>query len=207
MRRLLCLAALSLVVSAPAAHADILNIEITYVTGVMNGNNGNGGNVSFTLMGPGGTIISTSDAGMACFSWCSGPIPDLSFFDGPSQVYIGSFQTAILRGTAYDPINDFSISCCLFGSNGALNPTVSGFAGEGETFILFNLSLPAAGWGNFNFTFFPASGDNPAYYQFASATLTGGTPPVATPEPGTLGLMATGLAGLVGVIRRKRLMC
>jgi hypothetical protein len=45
---------------------------------------------------------------------------------------------------------------------------------------------------------------NPGFYQFNSGSFVAGTPPAPTPEPGTLGLMGTGLAGLAGVIRRRR---
>ena len=194
MKRLLSVVVLAFVL-APCAHADsILNINITYVTAFLSP----GGGVFFSLIGP-GTSISTSDAGMACSDWCSGPIPDLSSAGTSGQVFIGFFQTALVGGINYDPNNDISL-CCFFGD---FSGSVSGFVGEGETFKLLNLTLPGGGW-NLKFDFFPATGGSPAYYQFVSGTFTGGTPPAPVPEPGTLGFMATGLAVLAGVIQRQR---
>jgi len=64
------------------------------------------------------------------------------------------------------------------------------------------LTVPGGGW-NFNFDYFPASNGNPAFYLFSSGSLTAGTRPAPTPEPGTLALMATGLIGLAAVIRKE----
>jgi hypothetical protein len=53
------------------------------------------------------------------------------------------------------------------------------------------------------FNYFPASNGNPASYWFSKGQYKGqGIPPI--PEPGTIGFMATGLVGIVGLIRRKR---
>src|SRR6266536_2758830 len=196
MKRLLSAVVVAFFALAPSARADsILNINITYVTAFM----GPGGGMFFSLIGP-GTIISTSDAGMACFDWCSGPISDLSSVSTSSQVFVGFFQTAIVGGITYDPNNDIPL-CCLTGD---FSGSASGFVCEGETFKLLNLTLPGGGGWNLKFDFFPASGGSPAYYQFVSGTFTAGTPPAPVPEPGTLGLMATGLAGIIGVVQGRR---
>ena len=76
MKRLIWGTAILFVVSATSAYADsipILNVNITYATVHMGPNDGSGDNVSFTLIGPGTNI--TGIGGMACFDWCSGPIP------------------------------------------------------------------------------------------------------------------------------------
>jgi hypothetical protein len=117
-----------------------------------------------------------------------------------SQVFVSFYTRAIVGGITYDPNSDISL-CCFYAD---FSESASGFVGSGETFKLLNLTLPGGGW-NLNFAFFPASDGSPAYYQFANGTFSGGTPPAATPEPGMLSLMATGLAGIVGVIQRKRL--
>jgi hypothetical protein len=195
MNRLLSVVLMSFVVLAPCAYADsILNINITYVTASMGPSD-----VSFTLIGPGTTIAGYG--GIDCQPWCSGPIPDLNSvgISNFNQVFVSFYTSAIVGGTTYDP-NDTSL-CCF---SGDFSGSVSGSVGSGETFKLVNLTLPGGGW-NLNFAFFPASGGSPAYYQFVYGTFTAGTPPAATPEPGTLGLMATGLAGIIGVIQRGRL--
>jgi len=202
MKRLLSVVVVAFFALAPLAHADsILNINITYVTAFMSPNNGSGDNISFTLIGPGTSI--TGIGGMACFSWCNGPIPDLNSV-ATSQVFVSNFLSATVGGIAYDPNNDLSFQSSLFSSSGGLNGSVSGFVGEGATFKLFNFTLPGGGGWNLQFDFSPASGGSPAYYQFVSGTFTAGTPPAPVPEQGTLGFMATGLAGLVGVVQRRR---
>ena len=206
MKRLLWVVVMLFVVFAPCAYADsipTLNVNITFATVSMGPNDGSGDNVSFTLIGPGTNI--TGIGGMACFDWCSGPIPDLTFV-GTSQIFLsGSFGSATIRGTNYDP-ETLSL-CCLFSASGDLNSSVGGFVGEGDTFTQLNLTLPCCvSWG-LNFVPVPPEGDFPGGFQFVHGELIAGTPPAATPEPGTLGLMATGLAGIVGVIRKKRLIC
>jgi len=201
MERLLSVVLMAFVVLAPCAHSDsILNINCTYATAHMGPNNGSGDNLSFTLIGPGTNI--TGIGGMACFDWCSGPIPDLNSV-GTSQVFVSFFTGATVGGITYDPNSDLAIFCCLFSISGDLNGSVSGLVGE--PLKPLNLTLPCCGAWNLNFAFFPASDGSPAYYQFVSGTFIAGTPPAAIPEPGTLGLMATGLAGIFGVIQRRRL--
>lgn len=198
MKRIGLLAVLVFVVSAPCAYADsvpILDINITYATASM----GSDGSVDFALFGPGTTI--TGYGGMACFFWCSGPIPDLSSVSA-AQVFVGAFLSAKVAGISYSP-DLLGLGCCLFSSSGNLSGSVSGFVGQDVTFRYLNMTLPNGGW-NFNFDFFPPMNGNPGFYQFASGSFTAGTPPAPTPEPSTLGLMATGVMGLVGVIRRRR---
>ena len=103
MKRLLSVVVVAFFALAPLAHADsILNINITYVTAFMSPNNGSGDNISFTLIGPGTSI--TGIGGMACFSWCNGPIPDLNSV-ATSQVFVSNFLSATVGGIAYDPNN------------------------------------------------------------------------------------------------------
>lgn len=154
----------------------------------------------FTLIGPGTNI--TGIGGMACFNWCSGLVSDPSA--DASRVFVSNFLTATVAGTTYDASSDILL-CCIFSSFGDLNPSTSGFVGEGETFKLVNLTLPGGGAWSFTFDFFPARGGSPAYYQFVSGSFTAGTSSAPIPEPGTLALVAMGLAGFIGAFRRKRL--
>jgi PEP-CTERM motif-containing protein len=62
----------------------------------------------------------------------------------------------------------------------------------------FNLQIPP-GKLVLTFDFFPGNGNSvPPFYEFSHGTFT------TTPEPGTLGLMASGLAAIVGAVLRKR---
>jgi len=202
MKRLLSVVMLAGIFFTGRAQADsILNLNITYVTASMGPNSGSGDNISFTLIGPGTTI--TGIAGMQCIEWCSGPIPDLSSV-GTSQVFISNFLSATVAGVSYDPNNDIFLQCCLFSSSGLLNPSVSGFVGEGESFKLVNFTLPGAGSWNLQFDFTPPNGGSPGFYQFIGGTFTAGTPPSPVPEPGTLGFVATGVTMALAAAQRRR---
>ena len=198
MKRICLAAVLAFVVSVPRLYADsipVLDINITYATASM----GPDGGLSFALFGPGTTI--TGYGGMACFSWCSGPIPDLSSVSA-AQVFVGAYLSATIAGTVYDA-DLLGLNCCLFSSSGDLSPSISGFVGQDVTFKYLNMTLPSGSW-NFKFDYFPPMNGNPGFYQLNSGSFVAGTPPATTPEPGTLALMGTGLAGLAGVIRRRR---
>jgi hypothetical protein len=70
-------------------------------------------------------------------------------------------------------------------------------SGSGDQFIKFNLITPP---GTLSLSFDPVQG-KPSLYQFTAANFFA----VSTvPEPGIMSLMATGLAGIFGVIRKKR---
>src|SRR5437016_14651856 len=88
-------------------------------------------------------------------------------------------------------------------SSGDLNRSVSGFVGEGPTFTQLKLWLPTEFGTSWDLTFnvIPAEGDSPAGYQFVHGEFI-----AATPEPGTIGCMATGWAGRTGVTRRQVLL-
>jgi PEP-CTERM motif-containing protein len=177
-------------------------------------------NVLFTLAGPGTTISGTG--GIQCqVVWCNGQIfprgslvQDGFGFDG--QIFIDGFSTARIGGHDFDPeLVGFSGPANLFALNtsgdvllgggsttticqdASISSQVSGQAGQGGTFTTFLLELPAGG--KFCSTWVFYSG--PGGYAFAGGKFVAGT---AVPEPGTLGLMVMGLAGIVGVIRRRR---
>lgn len=197
MRRFLCVVVILFFGFAPCSYADsipFLNVNITYVTVSLGPNDGLGENAFITMIGPGTRI--TAIAGMACFDWCYGPIPNLnSVF--VSQVFVASFTGATVDGVSYDPNSDFSINCCLFSDGGDLNGSASGFVGEGPTFANMNLNLPSGGGWHLNFE--PVDGG----YQFVQGEFTAGTPSSPVPEPGMLSLMVTGLASIFSVVRKR----
>lgn len=71
---------------------------------------------------------------------------------------------------------------------------IHGTAGNGT---LFNVNVPP-GELVLTFDYFPATNGNPASYFFVNGKYL-----VPTPEPGTLALMATGLAGILKIVRKK----
>jgi hypothetical protein len=200
MKRLLCAVAMVFVVLAPSAYADdipLLNVNITYVEMHMGPNDGSGDNVSFLFSGL-GTLI-TGFGGMACYDWCSGPITDTSSAS-VSEIFLGGFNSIRIKGTNYDPSSS-GFSDSPFSMSGDVNGSSSGFFCN-DTCVQANFTFPPFGvsWG---LNFVPVDGG----FQFVSGQFIDGTPPAPTPEPGTLGLLATGLLGIVGVIRRKGLIC
>src|SRR5271165_5982515 len=159
------------VVFAPCAYANsipVLDVNITYVTVSMFPNDGSGDNAFVTLIGPGTEI--TAFGGMACFAWCSGVIPDLNSVS-TSQLFVGSFASATVLGTSYDPNSEFGLFCCVFSDSGLLNPSVSGQAGSGDTFVELFLTLPTPG--SWNLTFDSGEGG----YLFVYGEFTAGSPP------------------------------
>lgn len=172
--------------------ADIQTFHITQATMFMGPNDGSGDNVGFSFTGPGVNI--TGIGGMGCFDWCSGgPISDPNIAQ-PSQIFLTSFGTAIIGGKSYDPSTLAFDS--LFDAAGGLNASTAGSVGAGDSFIQFRMTAPTNGSWSFNFAPTVDENGNPAVF-FTNGQFS------ASPEPATVGLMLTGLAGIVGIIKRK----
>jgi len=175
---------------------------ITSISMQMSPSDGSGDNIFFSFSGP--NISFTGIGGMGCFDWCTtDPIygtPSVS----PSQVFISNFLDPVIVGGRPTPSFDFGFEGQgLFNNFGGVYPFVTGFAGEGDSFTEFNLILPRNGnWGA-SFSYIPPSGDQPGYYLFGGALFEASA---ATPEPGTIGLMLTGLAGIAGLLRKRQLL-
>jgi hypothetical protein len=180
-----------------AAYADSIPVfHITEATMSMRQNDGSGDNISFTFSGPG--VMITGIAGMGCYAWCSGfPISEPS--GSPSQVFLsGSYQTAVIGGVSYEPTFLF---LDIFSSDGGLNGSTIGTVGDGDNFLQFRMTAPTNGSWNLIFNKVDAQGGNPAYYYFAGGSFEASA--TLAPEPGTIGLVLTGLAGMAGLARRK----
>jgi hypothetical protein len=81
---------------------------------------------------------------------------------------------------------------------------VSAFVADGDTVFEINLRLPTNGSWAPSYTYYPPDGDQPGYYLFNGATFNAsGTVPA--PEPGTIALTLTGLAGIAGMVKKKHL--
>src|SRR5262249_30289391 len=151
-------------------------------------------------------IIISGEGGMACNGWCGGDVanpPDLVLSLGAItlfnlQMEIGGHTYDETQGALLVPffITTFGIPLTPSspGTTSILNNSgiVRGQAGTGSNFVSFRLKTPP---GQLNLDFL---GDREVFrsgFFFARTTV---------PEPATLGLMATGLAAIVGTLLRKR---
>jgi PEP-CTERM motif-containing protein len=174
-----------------------------------------------TFNGPGVSIVAEG-GDVVCDSppeWCTQgvsfsltpgssltPSIDLIDFDGSAKgtVRFGGqfhpvqglgllFPSAITAGSFTFPKNGngtFTISVPAT-LNGPIVGHTADFSGD------FNLQIPP-GRLVLTFDFFPGQDGFPASYGFSQGVFT------TVPEPGTLGLMMSGLAGIVGAALRKR---
>ncbi|HST10833.1 MAG TPA: PEP-CTERM sorting domain-containing protein [Terriglobales bacterium] len=192
----LAIASLLLVGSQLSFADSIKTYVITQVSMSMSPNDGSGENISFSLTGPGVSI--TGIAGMVCTGWCDNQPIFGTPVVAPTQIFFSSLDTLVIGGVNQEP-SLFSFSGDgLFDQNGGVSRFVNAFAGEGDTFFQFNLIQPQNGKWNATYDYIPPSGDTPGYYLFRHATFY-----AATPEPGTLALTVTGLAGIAGLVRKK----
>jgi hypothetical protein len=161
---------------------------------------GTGEQILFSFSGP--QVSFSGEAGMFCPDWCS----DQPIFGtpvvSPSMIFIAAFNDpAIVGGIPYSASGGqfgFDGNPGLFNDSGGVSRFITGFTGEGDTFTQFHLILPQNGTWVASFTFVPPDGTNPGYYNFNGATFT-----ATAPEPGTIALALTGLAGIAGLVRKK----
>jgi hypothetical protein len=218
MKRFQWICALLLPILAQCAHADSVftffaQANIGFSTDV------SGDNQLFSFNGPGVSLVGSGD--LSCF-WCglqvfsltpgSSITPsvgnaglDFTFtqgfltFDGQPQVCGAGNCSLFVSGIT-------SLSSFTFPTNGRnftvtvpaiLNGPIGGQLETVNTFHQFALQIPQ-GRLVLTFDFEGATGGAPAYYQFSRGMFT------TTPEPGTFGLMASGLAAIVGSVLRQR---
>jgi PEP-CTERM motif len=182
---------------AQQSYADSVHtFHITQVLMTMYPNDGSGDNIGFTFSGPG--VLITGIAGMGCFDWCS-TLGTYNPSGSPSQIFLTSFNSVKLGGVSYDP-TFFNVD--FFDQFGGVNPMASGIAGTDTVPLNVNFTLPTGGgWG---FDFEPSTDEfgNP-YYYFVSGTFYAAAP-APVPEPGTIGLILTGMVGMGATLRRNR---
>lgn len=215
-------AAMLIVVVAQCAFADsISTFKITGATASVIQFIGTGDDLFFVFTGPGTNV--TGSGVLLCVEWCEGEIfapgskSPVAF--GNDDFFPSELDTVKLGGQDFDAFLAGTSGFALTSSGGftfpvnfkgstftACQPAAisSPIPGSVETnngqFIDFDLLMPPGGKFCSTWDFIPASNGSPAGYLFDHGKFVAGT----VPEPGTLGLMASGLAGLVGVILRKR---
>ncbi len=221
MKRILRVVMMLFVVAAPCAYADDIPIFGVTQTIIPFITNGNGDNEVFTFIGPG---ININGGGTVQCDWCM--FFDFSLTPGSSltpgierMIFDNTNGTATIGGQTFDLSGGFlfdssilALDSITFPTDGRSSFTVSVPAGFSEQFIqgsapsFGNYNLQILGYGvgtmSLNFTFVPQNGA-PSFYEFSRGQFS----LVSAPEPGTLGLMATGLAGIVGMIRKKTRIC
>lgn len=216
MKRFLWLIALLLPILAQCTYADSVTTFVAQANISFTTNCCSGDNQQSTFIGPGVNLFAFGD--VSCF-WCESANPLLRpgstltpniprgidfvtfggflVFDGQRQVVDPTDSSLFLTGiTALGsftfPVNGRRITVTI---PAMLDGSIQGQTGEGDTLHAFDLQIPT---GKLVLTFdFVRDGSVP-YYQFTNGVFT------TVPEPGTLGLMASGLAAILGTALRKR---
>jgi hypothetical protein len=208
MKRIQWMIAILLVTFSQFAHADTFDITQITIT-VFFGND----NVQFDLSGPGTKITGFGGIGCLPSDWCTNPVlPPGSVLPNIGQIGIENFNDAKVGGTSFGADFGFtsSLSVDVLGSiilpvnphgstftacvPATMSGPVTGQAGSGESFTQFTLQMPVGG--RFCTTWFFGGG----VYQFERGTFFVST----VPEPGTLGMMGSGLVAVFGAALRKR---
>jgi hypothetical protein len=194
------LAAISiLVLCSQLTFADsIKTYWITSISMQLYPNDGSGDDLVFMLTGP--HIQFGGLGGMECDNCFTDPI--YGGYPGFGATYgtIVGFGNFVIDGVTYS--GDSAGLNSLFNDSGGVYAFVSGFVAGGD--IEFNLRLPTNGTWASSYTYYPPDGDQPGYYLFDGATFyaSGSVP---APEPGTIALTLTGLAGIAGLVKKRQL--
>jgi len=210
MKRFRWTIALLFVVCLQFAYADsvpTLNaLQVTFSFGVNEG----GDNALYSLVGPSMNLSGVGTAFCLASEFCSGAafLPGMSLVPNVSVDFQSSQGSVKIGGHTYlgSDITLFISSITAVGFRfpaGGNTPSTfvvmvpASFAvvnGELSNGTFFNVKIHA-GKLALTFDYFPAANGNPASYFFSQGKYV-----VTTPEPGTAGLMAIGLAGIIGLI-------
>ena len=224
MKRVLWAIALLLpLAGAPTTYAQSVPTIVTQADMTF-GPSAGGDNQRTTFLGPGVNLQGFGDAtclwcvGLATYQNAPGTSLDPSIpNDGIDWVTVIGSLTVEGRTNICDA-EDCGLSAqgmaalqnFIFPTNGrdftvtvpaVFNGPIMGSAGSGPDFTQFALQIPQ-GEMVLSFAFVRAQGLAPAYYSFVDGEFK--TPMFPTPEPGPLGLMGAGLAGILGFALRKR---
>jgi len=172
---------------------------ITSISMQLYPNDGSGDDLVFMFTGP--HIQFGGLGGMQCYDCFTDPIYGDPGFGATYGTIVG-FGNFVIDGVTYP--GDSASFDGLFNDSGGVYPVVRAALAPGDNLIEFNLRLPTNGTWAPSYTYYPPDGDQPGYYLFDGATFyASGTVPA--PEPGTIALTLTGLAGIAGLVKKRQL--
>ncbi len=186
------------------ALADSVTYKITNANLYISPNYGGGGNLGFSMRGSGITLIGDGGTAVSFFDGNNGYLPG-SPGEGGSPLFLWDVISAKIGSTTYG-FDDIQLDCCS-----------AGFGGGGFTFPTngknFTIVLPASislvsgtivpADQSFSLIFTPGRLTMSFYFAPDGRYYPSQATFVSAPEPGALGLMATGLAAIVGVLGRE----
>ena len=204
MKRLLWTIPMLFALISVNALADSVTYTITNANLYISPNYGGGGNLGFSMMGNGITLIGDGGTDPSFFDGSNGYLPG-SPGGGGTTLFLWDVNSAKIGSTTYG-FGDIQLNCCsaglgtlgfTFPTNGKNFTTVlpAGISLVSGTIVPADQSFSlifTPGRLTMSFYFAPDGRYYPSQATFVSA-----------PEPGALGLMATGLAAIVGVLGRK----
>jgi hypothetical protein len=197
---------------AGVAKADsISNFTITSAAAGAGPNGGTGDNAGLELFGPGGFHLSAF-GGTSSYGFIGDTFSAGDSVGGFAMDWFG-FSLAIGK-TTFDPetvrlslvevfplgaltVSQASCAPAMLVNGNDMSQPIHASAGS-DDFVEFNFKIPR---GTLCLYFSPIEG-SPSLYEFSSANFF--APSTVVPEPSTLALMATGLTGVFGAIRRRK---
>jgi hypothetical protein len=199
---------LILLVAGVAKADSIPTFTITTAFAGAGPNEGIGDNAGLELLGPGGFDLQafggTSSYGFFTDTFSAGDSVGgfgMSWTDFSLTIGKTTYDHILidLSSVFVEPHGDLTVpgGCAPATLTSTFGGPIQVSAGGGDNFITFNLLTPP---GTLCVSFDPVEG-NPSLYTFAGANFFAFS---TVPEPGTLALMATGLAGVFGVVQKKR---
>jgi hypothetical protein len=179
----------------------IKTYQITSVSMQLSPNDGSGDDLTFTFSGP--HIQFSGIGGVECTQCFTDPIYDNPTFD-PSYTSVSLFGDFVIDGVTYSGDGAGFEGFGLFNDHGGLNSTAIGDMATADSSFQFNLKLPTNGSWDASYTYYPPSGGQPGYWLFNGASFDASAP-TPVPEPATSALTLTGLAGILGAVKKKHL--
>lgn len=204
MKRLLWTIPMLFALISVNALADSVTYKITNANLYISPNYGGGGNLGFSMRGSGITLIGDGGTNVYFFDGTNGYLPG-SAGPGSSSLFLWDVTSAKIGSTTYG-FDDIQLDCCS-----------AGFGGGGFTFPTngknFTIVMPASislvsgtivpDDQSFSLVFTPGRLTMSFYFAPDGRYYPSQATFVSAPEPGTLGLIGTGLAAVAGVLKRK----